>query len=133
MCYFLCLGLSEPPARPTEHFAAPLELHPADGTPIAAATLPKAAIGGSFLVTLQGCSCDLMQGGHRQAGRPELLLAALTSLLQHIPSVCLLKHWFTLPVAESTVTAEREKILSLRQFAKMYPAVDEDVRYVISG
>ena len=64
-------------------------------------------------------------------GKPELAIQGLTKLLNDTPEAVVLNHWFTQPIAEVAITCKSEKAMTMAKFKKVYPKLDEDVRYVI--
>ena len=99
--------------------------------PLALATIGEHPEREAFALTMNGCSCDVLVGGHRMAGKPELVTEGLVKLLKDTAGVMILNHWFTQPIADVAVSCKSEVCTSLTKFNKLYPKLDEDLRYVI--
>ncbi len=131
MCYILCLTVPRGLGAIDDHFDDSVQLRP-----LADESLATSAMGAlahrAYAVTVGGCSCDLLVGGHRMANRPELVTAAVEHLLADASEIALLKHWFTRPVHEVEVRCARERQLKFGRFRTLYPRLEDDVRYVIA-
>lgn len=131
MCYLMCLATPAPVKKIAANFDGQLALEPLSDTPIARAALGDTPAGRAYLATVNGCSCDLIRGGHHMEARPELVLEGLAKLLEVCPTVTLLAHWFNRPVEEVPVEAKREKSITLKQLRQAMTTLEEDVRYVV--
>ena len=132
MCYFLCMGVSQEVKNPGPFFPKEVEVLPIPEAPIRKAVWDDAEEGMAYVLTINGCSCDLMLGGHRMPGQPELVIEGIKKLLDQTPSITLMSHWYTQPLNEVPVSAAGQKKLKVKQFEKTFPRLDEDVRYIIA-
>jgi hypothetical protein len=112
-------------------FGGQVSLDPLSDEPLATATIGEHPERDAYALTINGCSCDLLAGGHRMEGKPELTIQGLGKLLKDTPEAVVLNHWFTQPIADVAVTCQSEKAMTMAKFKKIYPKLDEDVRYVI--
>ncbi len=131
MCYILCIAVPKGLPGVQRHFGGEVSLDPLSDEPLALATIGEHPEREAFALTMNGCSCDVLVGGHRVAGKPELVTEGLAKLLDETAGVAILNHWFTQPIADVAVTCQSEVRTSLTKFKKLYPKLDEDLRYII--
>ena len=131
MCYILCLAVPKDPSDVRHYFDADLSIDVLNDEPIARATTGNQPEHAAYAVTLNGCSCDLLAGGHHMAGKPELMVDGLIKLLEDVAAVAVLNHWFTEPITEVDVKCNSEHPTTLSKFKKLFPKLEEDVRYII--
>ncbi len=131
MCYILCIAVPKGLAGLQRSFGGEVSLDPLSDEPIAAATIGEHPEREAYALTINGCSCDLLAGGHRMEGKPELAIKGLVKLLNDTPEAVVLNHWFTQPIADVAITCKSEEAITMAKFKKVYPKLDEDVRYII--
>jgi len=131
VCYILCLAVPETQPDPGRSFDRRVSLDVLRGESLAVTTVGDRDGHSAYALTMGGCSCDVLVGGHRMAGRPELVLQGLGKLLEKVSEVALLKHWFTRPLSEVTVECREQRPMTLGQFNRLYPKLEEDVRYIV--
>ncbi len=131
MCYILCVVVPTGLAGVQRFFGGEVSLDPLSGEPLASATIGERPEADAYALTINGCSCDLLAGGHRMVGKPELVIEGLDCLLGEIPEAAILNHWFTQPIDQATVDCAEEQSISIGKFKKLYPNIEEDVRYLI--
>jgi len=95
MCYFLCIACSDPKEPVRSFFADPFNLINANDTPIGKAVVGGASGRQAFLVTHNGCSCDLVDRKRPGKRLAEPFLKAISSACENSKSVSLLLHWFS--------------------------------------
>ena len=131
LCYILCIAVPKGLPGLQRYFGGEVSLDPLSDEPLALATIDGHPEREAFALTMNGCSCDVLVGGHRVAGKPELVTAGLAKLLDEAAAVAILNHWFTQPIADAGVTCKSERRTSLKEFKKLYPKLEEDLRYII--
>ena len=131
MCYILCVAVPKGLSGLQRFFGGEVSLDPLSGEPLASATIGERPEADAYALTINGCSCDLLAGGHRVAGKPELVIQGLGCLLDEIPEAAMLNHWFTQPIAEVDFGCAEEQSITLEKFKKIYPKIEEDIRYLI--
>ncbi len=131
MCYILCIAVPKGLPGVQRYFGGEVSLDPLSDEPLALATIGEHPEREAFALTMNGCSCDVLVGGHRMAGKPGLVTAGLVKLLKDTVGVVILNHWFTRPIADVAVSCKSEVSTSLTKFNKLYPKLEEDLRYVI--
>ena len=131
LCYILCIAVPTGLPGLQRYFGGEVSLDPLCDEPLALATIGEHPEREAFTLTMNGCSCDVLVGGHRVAGKPELVTAGLAKLLKDTAGVVILNHWFTQPIADAGVTCKSELRTSLTEFKKLYPKLEEDLRYII--
>ncbi len=133
MCYILCIAVTMGLTGLKRRFGGEVSLDPLSDEPIASATIGDHPEREAFALTMNGCSCDLLAGGHRMEGKPELVIQALVKLLNDTSEAVVLNHWFTQPIADVAITCKSEQAITMAKFKKLYPKLDEDVRYIIEN
>lgn len=132
MCYFMCVSVPQPVDQFREAFGRPVEVASADETSIGRQTRCGDDRGCAYLLTVNGCSCDLFRGGHHMDARPDLVLSGIRGLLEQVDAVGVMVHWFTdFPDKQTVQTASRRE-LSVAGFEKALPVLDADTLYVVS-
>ena len=131
MCYILCLAVPKGVSDVGRYFDADLSLDSLSDEPIVRAIIGDHPEREAYAVTLKGCSCDVLVGGHRAAGRPELVIEGLTKLLDDVPAAAVLNHWFTRAIADADVKCSGEHPTTIARFNELYPDLEDDVRYII--
>ncbi len=131
MCYILCIAVPKGLTGLQGIFGGEVSLDPLSDEPLASATIGEHSEREAYALTINGCSCDLLAGGHRMAGKPELAINGLVKLLHDTPEAVVLNHWFTQPIADVAIDCKSEEAITMAKFRKIYPRLDEDVRYVI--
>ncbi len=131
LCYILCIAVPRGVTGLQRSFGGEVSLDPLSDEPLASATIGEHPEREAYALTINGCSCDLLAGGHRMEGKPELAIEGLAKLLNDTPEAVVLNHWFTQPIADVAVTCKSEQAITMAKFRKVYPRLDEDVRYII--
>lgn len=130
MCYFLCLAVPDSHENIADLFGPPIRAEPITTAPIA-----HAARGDQparvYLLTANGCSCDLLHGGHRMESIAPRVLDALARLLERVPSIALMAHWYTQPIEQTPIAAAGEQRVNLARLRQLFPGLQEDVRYIV--
>ena len=131
MCYFFCIACSDPKEPVRSFFGDPFNLVNAKDMPIG-----KAVVGGTsgrqaFLVTHNGCSCDLVNRKRRGKGFSDAFLTAISSACENSKSVSLLLHWFNGDVRTEAIPVSERTKANLTEFVAQFPALREDTRYII--
>ncbi len=133
MCYILCIAVPKGLTGIERYFDARVTLDPLTDEPITSAATGGHPQRDAYALTINGCSCDLLLGGHRTAGRPELIIDGLSRLLDDVPAAAMLNHWFTRPIKEVELKCKGEQTTTMAKFKKLYPKLEEDVRYIINN
>lgn len=133
MCYILCVAVPKGLSSLQRFFGGEVSLDPLSGEPLASATIGERPEADAYALTINGCSCDLLAGGHRMSGKPELVIQGLKRLLDEIPEAAVLNHWFTQPIAEVEFACAEEQSITLEKFKKLYPRIEEDIRYLVKA
>ena len=131
LCYILCIAVPKGLTGLQRSFGGEVSLDPLSDEPLASATIGGHPEREAYALTINGCSCDLLAGGHRMAGKPELAINGLVKLLNDTPEAVVLNHWFTQPIADVAITCKSEEAITMAKFKKVYPRLDEDVRYIV--
>lgn len=132
MCYILSIAVPKSISDIEAMFDADVSLQKLVKESIASAAIGAQHQQQAFAVTVNGCSCDLLVGGHRMPGKPELLTHGVKKLLGDVPAISLVNHWFTLPIDEVQIKCEKEESLTFAEFEKLYPRLEEDIRYLVT-
>lgn len=132
MTYFLCIAVSAKLLDMAKEFDERILIEDVSGLPVGKATLGGNARSSAFLVMMNGCSTDLLDAGARKRYSSRLFLDGVESILKRLPSVSILAHWFHGPISSETVMAAQKVPLTLGELKRIYPAIEQDVRYVIT-
>jgi hypothetical protein len=133
MSYFLCVAVSNELHDIIKVFDERLLIEDVSSLPVGKATLGGNQRSKAFLVMMNGCSTDLLDAGARKRYSSRLFLDGLEGILREAPSVSILAHWFHGPISSESVTAAQKILMSFEELNMIYPAIEQDVRYVITS
>lgn len=135
MSYFLAISMRSqrrPPMRASyqDYFLSAAKLTLANSIPIGAA-LRNGQDAPVFLVTVNGCSTDLLGRGSPQHDRSDSFLKCLRELVDDEGRVSVLLHWFSGDVRTELVPIDSKSVVSMADFRADYPRISCNVRYAI--
>ena len=135
MCFFVCLALPKSYAPKLNAMSHVFDITDVTEWSIGEATGANPARDSSFLITVGGCSCFILQGRkHRtEASKVNELDALIESLLPQVPSLSILIHSADGDVSRERVMRKDKRLVSFDESRSHYDRLDFDVRYVISG
>jgi hypothetical protein len=137
--WFLCAAaLRSGRARPAPNLAScfPAErftLMDATGTSFGRAAAGNRTDASACLVTVGGCSTDILGRGSRKRTRSAEFLAALRIVVQRMGGVAIVAHFCHGDVREESVAVTDTVAMSYEEFEAQFADIREDVRYVIQG
>jgi len=129
--FFICIASKEPKAPIEGAFPPPIELQQATNFPIGRSILAPSGQGKAYLVTVNGCSMDLMGRTSKRKSRVDLFTDSLTAALAEVPSMWVLVHWTHGDVSEERIALRDRQKISLDTFLELFPNLEEDVRYTV--
>src|SRR5262249_50152353 len=131
MSYFLILSV--PRSRLADlPFGPEFQVEDVSASPIGRAATGGRVGSSAYLVTVDGCSTDVLVRGERRNDRRAEFLRGVEALLQREHAVSLLIHWARGAVRQEPATLRHREKIAYPDLTRLFPHhLEEDAPYVI--